>query len=224
MINYILTRSSRKSTGIYVRDGTVEVRAPLKQPKQQIDQFVLSKEEWIQKIITKQKARMKQWDSFIVDYGSKILWLGKPYPIVSRNIAKVYFDGNIFYMPLNLTPEQIKAACIQKYRQLATMHFNLRTCYYSAQMGVEPSKIKVNSAKTRWGSCSSKKNINFSWRLAMADESLIDYVIVHELAHLTEMNHSPRFWAIVKSVLPDFIERKKELQAFQRRIAHENWG
>ena len=86
-----------------------------------------------------------------------------------------------------------------------------------------PSAVKINGAKTRWGSCSSKKSINFSWRLIKADDDVIDYVVVHELSHITEMNHSPNFWAIVENILLDYRERKVKLKRLQKRLSMENW-
>ena len=79
---------------------------------------------------------------------------------------------------------------------------------YSNLMGVSYEKVSINSAKTRFGSCSSRKTLNFSYRLALYPYEAIEYVCVHELAHLTEMNHSKKFWAIVEKYLPDYKERK----------------
>ena len=83
---------------------------------------------------------------------------------------------------------------------------------YSILMGVSYKKVSINSAKTRFGSCSSKKTLNFSYRLALYPYEVIEYVCVHELAHLTEMNHSKKFWKIVEKYLPDYKERKKLLK------------
>lgn len=83
---------------------------------------------------------------------------------------------------------------------------------YSSKMGLFPDHVSINTAKTRFGSCSSKKRINFSCRLALYPYEAIEYVCVHELAHLKEMNHSKRFWAIVEEQLPDYKERKKLLK------------
>ena len=84
--------------------------------------------------------------------------------------------------------------------------------FYSKIMEVQPNKVSVSAAKRLFGSCNSKGNLNFSFRLALYPTQAIDYVIVHELAHLTEMNHSPRFWAIVGKYMPDYKERKKLLK------------
>lgn len=84
--------------------------------------------------------------------------------------------------------------------------------YYSALMDVKPERVSINTAKTRFGSCSSKKNLNFSCRLALYPKDAIEYVCVHELAHILEMNHSKRFWQIVERFLPDYKARKKLLK------------
>jgi len=116
-----------------------------------------------------------------------------------------------------------KAARIQAYKQRAKQLLPEKTAAFTARMGLKPRAVKINSAKTRWGSCSAQKNINYSWRLVMAEDDVIDYVVVHELAHLREMNHSPRFWAIVAGVLPDYRERQKRLKLLQKRLADEDW-
>jgi len=223
MIQYTLTRSNRKTAAIYVRNGEVEVRAPLRMPKQDIDRFVSAKEQWILKSLAKQHAQTDKRESFVVDYGGKIFFRGKQYQITLRNGTRAGFDEEVFYMPPGLSPEQIKATCVQLYKMLAKTHISKRVAFYSSQMGVTPLTVKINSAMTRWGSCSSRKSLNFSWRLIMAEDSIIDYVAVHELAHLTEMNHSARFWAIVEGVLPDFRQRKVKLKELQHRLNGENW-
>jgi len=224
VIQYILTRSNRKTAAIYIRNGQVEVRAPHRMPKQDIDRFVSSKEQWIIKNLTKQQIQAENKDSFALDYGSDVIIRDEQYPITPRSGKSAGFDGEELYMPPGLAPEQIKATCIQIYKILAKAHLCNRVSFFAAQMGLYPSTVKVNSAKTRWGSCSSKKSLNFSWRLIMADDDVIDYVVVHELAHLKEMNHSPRFWGVVTGVLPDYKKRKAQLKILQKKLASEDWG
>ena len=84
--------------------------------------------------------------------------------------------------------------------------------HYSEKMGVSYAKVSINSAKTRFGSCSSKKTLNFSYRLMLYPHEAIEYVCVHELAHLIEMNHSRKFWSIVEAYMPDYKARKKLLK------------
>jgi len=223
MINYTLIRSKRKTIAIYIRNGGVEVRAPLKMPKRDIDKFVASKEKWIKSKLALSNEQTEKRERFSLDYGDTVLYRGRQYPITAKEGIRVGFDDEHFYMPPNLKPEQIKSACVQIYRMLAKRDLTNKVIDYSKQMSVKPIAVKINGAKTRWGSCSAKKSLNFSWRLIMAADDVIDYVVVHELAHITEMNHSTRFWAIVESVLPDYMERKKKLKELQSRLSGEDW-
>ncbi len=90
-------------------------------------------------------------------------------------------------------------------------------------MEIIPTGLRITSAKTRWGSCSGKNSINFSWRLIMADEKTIDYVIVHELAHIKQHNHSSDFWKIVESTLPNYNQEKEKLKILGEKLSKENW-
>ena len=95
------------------------------------------------------------------------------------------------------------------YRRKARERIGQRTAYFAALMGVTYGRISIRSAKTRWGSCSSEGNLNFHWKLVLMPPEVLDYVVVHELAHRKEMNHSRKFWAEVKNVLPDYEKRRK---------------
>ena len=223
MFNYTLTRSKRKTVALYVRDGGVEVRAPLKMPKHDIDKFVASKEKWIADKLVKSVERKMQRDKFFLDYGSKVTYRGGQYPIEAADGKRAGFDGARFYIPSNLSPAQIKNVCVQVYRRLAKQYLTERTLSFAQSMSVAPAAIKITGARTRWGSCSSKGNINYSWRLNMADDAVIDYVIVHELAHLSVMNHSKKFWAVVENILPDYSQRRTELKKLQQRLGVEDW-
>ena len=87
-----------------------------------------------------------------------------------------------------------------------------RVEYYAGLMGVSYGRITIREQKTRWGSCSCKGNLNFNWKLMLMPPEILDYVVVHELAHRKEMNHSRDFWKIVEQVLPDYQERRKRLR------------
>lgn len=224
MINYTLTRSKRKTVALYVRDGSVEVRAPQWLPKDDIERFVKSKESWVADRLARQHEQLIRREAFVLNYGSAVPFRGEECVITEKTGTRAGFEDNIFYMPPGLNPEQIKAICIQIYRRLAKIYLPKRVALYSQQMGVSPSSVKVTGAKTRWGSCSAKKSINFSWRLMMAADDVIDYVVVHELAHLIEMNHSPQFWEIVDNTLPHSRNKKALLKALQQRLAAEDWS
>ena len=93
-----------------------------------------------------------------------------------------------------------------------------RIQYYSKKMQLEYLRVTIRNQKTRWGSCSSAGNLNFNWKLVLMPSELLDYVVVHELAHRKEMHHSPRFWAVVEKELPDYRERREKLKKMGKQL------
>lgn len=104
--------------------------------------------------------------------------------------------------------EEVRREGIERAKRI----FLERTAYFAKRMGVDYGGITIREQKTRWGSCSSKGNLNFNWKLVLLDPELLDYVVVHELAHRREMNHSKNFWKIVEAELPDYRERRRRLK------------
>ena len=104
------------------------------------------------------------------------------------------------------------------YKAQAKEYLQLKCQFFAQRMGIRHGAVKVNGAKTRWGSCNRKGDINFTYRLLFVPEDLIDYVVVHELAHIKEMNHSASFWAVVEETMPDYKSRRKRLREFQHRF------
>ena len=104
--------------------------------------------------------------------------------------------------------EEVRREGIERAKRI----FPERTAYFAKRMGVDYGRITIREQKTRWGSCSSKGNLNFNWKLVLLDPELLDYVVVHELAHRREMNHSKNFWKIVEAELPDYRERRRRLK------------
>jgi hypothetical protein len=98
------------------------------------------------------------------------------------------------------------------YRGQARMVLTERVDFFAREHAFKIGKIRISSARTRWGSCSSKDTLSFTWRLVMAPLDVIDYVVVHELCHLKEMNHSKAYWAQVEAILPDYKRRRKWLK------------
>lgn len=111
------------------------------------------------------------------------------------------------------TEEQVK-----EYRRHARWLLAQKTRQWARKMGVTYRTITIRQQATRWGSCSGKGNLSFNWKLVLLPEELMDYVVVHELAHRREMNHSPRFWKVVEEQLPDYRERRKQLRTYETRV------
>lgn len=101
---------------------------------------------------------------------------------------------------------------IKKGMEQARKVLTGKTEYYAQLLGVEYKKIRIGNQKTRWGSCSSRGTISYNWHLVLMPERILDYVVVHELCHVIEMNHSPRFWSKVETILPDYKERRTWLK------------
>jgi len=101
---------------------------------------------------------------------------------------------------------------ILEHKQRAREKIEKRVKYFAEKYGFQFNKIKVKDNKTNWGSCSQKKNLNFNYRLLFLDDDIFDYVIIHELCHLREMNHSEKFWKEVGKILPDYKERRRKLK------------
>ena len=119
-------------------------------------------------------------------------------------------------MALVITPE-IRADGLRRARKIIPA----RTSFFSGLMNVTYGTVSIREQKTRWGSCSGKGNLSFNWKLVLLSPELLDYVVVHELAHRVEMNHSPRFWAVVESVLPDYKSLRKRLREEGARLTDE---
>lgn len=220
---YELLRSKRKTLVVYIHAGTVEVRAPRQMSVSVIEDFLISKQSWINKKLEQSCAQQLQRDLFKLSYGDQLLYRGKYYPIAVSKNDRSSFEGYHFLLPANLDSDEMKHACVLIYKKLALDYLTKRSLFMAAQMGVEPESIKISNAKKQWGSCNSKAVIRFSWRLIMAKDAVIDYLIVHELAHLQQMNHSPQFWDIVRQQLPDYKARQKQLRCLQNLLAAQDW-
>jgi predicted metal-dependent hydrolase len=224
MITYKLVRSNRKTIAIHItKNAILEVRAPLTTPKAYIDEFVMSKQKWIETNLSEVKQRLSEKASFVLDYGDNVTLYGKQYPLTAREGKLIGFDGECFYAPPDMANEHLKCSILLVYKTIAKRILKVKVFEYSKKMNVHPAGVRVSSAKTRWGSCSGKNSVTFSWRLIMADEDVINYVVVHELAHIREHNHSARFWSIVESFVPDYKDKRKKLKLLQEKLAVQNW-
>ncbi|MDR1721610.1 MAG: M48 family metallopeptidase [Methanobrevibacter sp.] len=225
MENYNIIYSKRKTLMLRInKDGSLEVRAPNNYPKEKIEEFVKSKENWINKHQEKVKEKHQLRGSFNINYGDTVRLRGKRIPItpIKKEIAE--FKNDEFFIYENLDKNNIKELIIKLYKNIAKYHITSRVNHFKEIMNLKPRAIRITSAKTRWGSCSNRHSINFSWRLIMAEDDVIDYVVVHELAHIKQPNHSKEFWKIVEEILPDYKERKNKLKQLGKELLKENWG
>ena len=224
-MEYSLTRSKRKTISLTIgKNAELLVSAPLFMPKSTVDTFVKSKERWILEHTEIQRERLQSRAGFSVNYGDSVLFLGNEYSVAPCEGNLASFDGTQFLMPSGLPEEAIKRTLIKLYMQLAKKIIPEKVKLFSGIMGVYPQRVSINSAKTRWGSMSGAGNVNFSWRLILAPESVVEYLVVHELSHMLEPNHSKAFWAIVYKYCPDYKARQTQLKNLERKLSHEDWS
>lgn len=180
------------------------VRAPFKASISYIEEIVNKKSHWIEKK-TKQaieKAKLKSAKRFIE--GERFLYLGDFYTLCigKPNSGKLCFEGK-FILP-KVSSDRARELFISWYKAQAKRIIKERVRLYSKQINAVYRKIRITNAKRRWGSCSQKGDLNFSWRIIMAPLEVLDYLVVHEMAHLLESNHSRRFWERVAAYYPEY--------------------
>lgn len=203
-----IIRSSRKTIALIVqRDGQLIIRAPYRASKAQIMQFVEQKATWIQTKQAEARQRTDQIQSHQFKPGERFFYLGQSYPLVislrSRPALELTQAG--FQMAQSAQPAAAETFT-RWYQKQARLVLGERLQLYAARYRLNYKKLNISSARTRWGSCSTTGTISFTWRLVMAPLEVIDYVVIHELAHLIEADHSSRFWAEVGRMLPDYAK------------------
>lgn len=208
-----LVRSKRKTIGLTVTaEGLLVVRAPLRMPLAQIQNAVYGKSSWIFQKQSEQLARMAQKTERIYAQGESFSFLGEPYTLrYQPEISGVRVEEGALTLP-NCAPEEAKRLLTEWFKRQARSVFYDRIQYYAPIIGVEPGTVRLSSARGRWGSCGPSNSINLVWRLVMAPLSVIDYVVVHELAHIKRRDHSPAFWKVVQNILPHYQHERRWLK------------
>jgi len=212
-IPYKIIRSDRKSIGLTINgEAQLIIRAPLNMTDNDIAKAIKKKKRWIADKQKKVSASIKKLAPVVIKNGGSLLYMGDYYTIVMGNVRKAQFSGGDIILPRGYTKEKVIAWLKKNARK---MLFD-RVEKQALVMGIRYSAIRISSARTRWGSCSGKDNLSFTWRLIMCPSSVIDYVIVHELCHTRFKNHSSDFWAMVSSFYPDYKEQRNWLKSNRR--------
>ncbi len=209
-----IIHSKRKTIALQINENAeLIVRAPRYVSKRRINQFIQNKMDWIEKTIEKAEKRKKAIHSNNEFKDGKLIWfLGKNYSLlIQKSMCKINISGEHLLFPESglKSPKELLTSW---YKVQAKSVIAPRCMNYAEKLNLKVNKVGITSAQKRWGSCNSKGNINFSYRLIMAPPEVIDYVIVHELMHLKEMNHSSRFWTKVEQIIPDYKQKRKWLK------------
>jgi predicted metal-dependent hydrolase len=203
-----LVRTRRQTAALVIeRDGSLTVRAPLKMAEEHIRLFVEAHAGWIRKNQAKIQVSLPVSPKRYVE-GEEFLYLGQSYPltIVPRQRSALAFTGQAFRLAKSALPKA-EEALIRWYKEQATLLLFERVLILSGKHGFHYQKIRISSARTRWGSCSSLGTLSFTYRLVMAPPPVVDYVVLHELVHLQVRNHSKTFWNRLGKLMPDYKQR-----------------
>jgi len=206
-----LIRSKRKTIAIMIqRDGKLLVRAPLRVSIVHIQHFINEKTDWI--LAQQEKANAHLVPAHEYKDGEIFLFLGKKIPLELADPQKIPLILGSSFRLKRSEKEQARQVFTRWYQEQARRVIASRVEYFADQYNLSYSRIRLSSARTRWGSCSSKGTLSFTWRLVMAPQEVIDYVVIHELVHLEIKNHSAAFWAKVQEYVPDYKKKRAWLK------------
>lgn len=223
VVGYALVRSRRRSIGFTVAAEGLSVRAPQAVTLGAIDAALLDKADWILRKLaeTRERAVQQAQARIVWRDGVCLPWLGESLcvrldgaaPVRGRLVANTG-EAPVLQLglPASASPQQMRDAAAAWVGRAARAHFTERLDAFAPRMGVRWQRLALTNARTRWGSARSDGAIRLNWRLMHFAPELLDYVVVHELAHLRVMDHSPRFWAEVEAILPDYGQLRRQLQ------------
>jgi len=211
-----IVRSRRRTIALVITtEAHLIVRAPMKASEKMIDDLIREKQDWIQKTVAKMKQRPK---AVVHAYEEgEIFWfLGRAYPLHFVDDGRSVIERtDRLCVSRSLQPD-IRHHLKHWYRKEAEKEIRSRCMWFSMTTGYSPASVRISDARQRWGSCASTGGLNFSWRLIQAPLEIVDYVIVHELVHLRQHDHSRLFWAKVQELMPDYERRRQWLRENER--------
>lgn len=220
-ITYTLKRSSkRRSIGLNIDDRGLTVSVPLSASEKWLQSVLQDMANWVVEKLdgwqTCQPAKNRWQDGETLDYLGELLVLRVVQGLFAAPVQRYGKELWVFVLHGSKT-SHIEEAVLRWYRQEAEQFFKLRAAHYSPLLNVVPKAVKLSEAKTQWGSCTAQGSVRLHVQLIKLPQRLIDYVVVHELAHLRELNHSAAFWELVESVCPDYAILRCELKAVANR-------
>jgi predicted metal-dependent hydrolase len=213
-----IIRSRRKTLSLEITPAaTVIIRAPLWASRSYIEETIRRKNLWILRKLDEMKQRPPSSSPEYTE-GELFFFLGRSYPLHIVEGGSITIErSDKLYVSLTLMPE-IRSRLKYWYIEEARKELQTRCMWFSLQTGYTPAAVRISDAQKRWGSCTHEGIINFSWRLIQAPPEIVDYVVVHELVHISQPDHSKKFWAKVREIMPDYERRRKWLHDNERLL------
>lgn len=216
-VTYLLRRSRRRTIGLTIDQRGLRVGAPNRAPLGDIEALIHKHGQWVLDKLDAWQER-PSLDPLAVHDGMVLPFLGGQLVVrLAVGANRALWSGDGQQLSLGLAPGSNGRIILERaLREKARYFFRGRLAVFASRLGVPVPPLSLSSARTRWGSCSALGNIRLNWRLIFFPPPLVDYVVIHELAHLKEMNHSPQFWSVVEQLCPDWQARRRDL----KRLAH----
>ena len=207
----IRSKRRRKTISLHIKeDGRIVIYVPQHTPKTEIETFIKEKQSWIVEKLSENEKRIKEAEKTFLP-GEKFLYLGEWFPLEIHESSNKKPPLKLSFGKFILDKDRLEEArdlFIHWYKREAKEKIEGRLHYFSNRLQLFPKGLKITSAKYRWGSCSRDSRLSFSWKIIMAPLSVIDYVLIHELVHIKEKNHSKRFWTYLETILPDYRKHR----------------
>jgi predicted metal-dependent hydrolase len=206
------------------KPGKVIVTAPASISDKELMEAVWKKSRWVTSKLTQMQSAQMQFLSQNLASGESVFYLGQNYQLDlqvsrSRSNPEITVGLEQFHVVCQSdSPDYLRALIITWYRERAADKIEERIRFYAPKLGVMPKAVRIKDHKQRWGSCTSSGNLYFNWRCILAPETIVDYIVVHELCHLLVLNHSPGFWSLVGKIMPDYASRRKWLRENSIRL------
>lgn len=219
IVPYLLRRGARRTIGLSIDHRGLRVGAPRRTSLAEVEALIHRHGAWVVDKLDEWRTRRRPEALRIVD-GVRLPFLGGELPIrLAVGGGRAIWGADT--LTLCLKPGAAPGPFLEKaLRERAREHFIRRLEALAPSLGVPVPPLALSSARTRWGSCSTKSGIRLNWRLIHFPEAVVDYVVIHELAHLRHMNHGPRFWSLVEAGCPDYRRWRVELQQLAAHIPH----
>lgn len=217
-IHFDLKYKNRKSIGIYLDTyGNIEVHAPKGTKDQSVIQLLEDKWDMILLKSKEMKERLNGPEEKTYKHGEPFLYLGKSFPIEVQHDPKIIqdhvtFNGHTLSIHVKeLHDERIKQALKRFYFKRCKSMVERSIAIHQQHFKCKPRSIRISDSQTTWGTCDGRRQLTFNWKLAMAPQEVIDYVVVHEMCHMIHLNHDRSFWRLVGKIVPDYKEKEQWL-------------
>lgn len=218
-MDFDIIRSQRRTIAVEItKEGGILVRAPMKLPRREVFAFVQQNRGWIIRKLDQVRIQPQECTPMQFREGESFPFLGEQYRMRFVEGGEFLRKHNgEFLLGVDLS-SRARDLFLTWYRARAREIIEDRVEHHALRMGLRVRSVRITDARRRWGSCNAAGAVNFTWRLVMAPPEVIDYVVVHELVHLIEMNHSRRFWEQLGRILPDYAERRTWLRENEHRL------